>query len=112
MQTMLSRLHSNTTLTTTLVILLFAITGCSDTHSYRSDRPTMELNTNRPGSDISTIALDQAKPVLCHDACQANGECTAWTYVKPGIINTKAHCHIKNSIPEPKRSSCCISGRK
>lgn len=96
----------------TAVTLFFALSGCTDTQSSRSDQPIIELNTDRPGSDISTIALDKPKAALCRDACQANSKCVAWTYVKPGIINAKAHCRLKNTIPEPKRSSCCISGRR
>jgi hypothetical protein len=107
-----SRPGSNITSAIILIVLLFTIMGCSDTQSYRTDKPTMELNTDRPGSDISTIALDKAMPLLCHDACKDKSECVAWTYVKPGIINSKAHCRLKSNIPEPKRSSCCISGRK
>jgi hypothetical protein len=107
-----SKHHTSIILATAMISLLFIISSCTDTQSYRSDKPTMELNTDRPGSDISTIALKKANPILCHDACKSNSECVAWTYVKPGIINSKAHCRLKSEVPETKRSSCCISGRK
>ena len=104
--------YTTLVLLTTITALLFVLSGCTDTQSSRSNKPTIELNTDRPGSDITTLELDKPKALLCHDACQANNECTAWTYVKPGIITAKAHCRLKNAVPDPKRSSCCISGRK
>jgi hypothetical protein len=103
---------STTVLLAAMAVLAFSLSGCTDTQSSRPDKPIIELNTDRPGSDISTIALDQPKATLCHNACLSNSGCVAWTYVKPGIINAKAHCRLKSTIPEPKRSSCCVSGRK
>jgi len=70
----------------------------------------MELNTDRPGSDIQTLRLEKAMPHQCSDACFANGNCRAWTYVKPGLLGPDAHCRLKSTTPPPKRSSCCISG--
>jgi hypothetical protein len=107
-----SKPHNNTLMAATISALIFAMYGCTETQSHRSDKPIMELNTDRPGSDISTVALEKPKPALCHRACQSNSECVAWTYVKPGIINNKAHCRLKSKLPDPERSSCCISGRK
>jgi hypothetical protein len=107
----LSQLSNNTVMALTAIALLFMLSGCIDTQSHSQDRPVIELNTDRPGSDISTIALAKPKHILCHDACRSNSECVAWTYVKPGIISAKAHCRLKNKLPEPKRSSCCVSGR-
>jgi hypothetical protein len=101
-----------TIFTATAAVFLLILSGCSDTQSHRADRPIIELNTDRPGSDISTMALAKSNPALCHDACKSNDECVAWTYIKPGIINAKAHCRLKSEMPEPRRSSCCISGRK
>ncbi len=96
----------------TIITLFFIISACTSTQTHDANRPIMELNTDRPGSDISTIPLGKPKPVLCSDACRSNEKCVAWTYVKPGVINTKAHCRLKSEIPEPERSSCCISGIK
>jgi len=70
----------------------------------------MELNTDRPGSNIETVRLEKSKPQLCIDACYSSNSCKAWTYVKPGLLGPKAHCRIKSAVSSPKRSSCCISG--
>ncbi len=107
-----SRLPNNAIITSTTVAILLILPGCTGMQTHDTNKPIVELNTDRPGSDISTITLDKAKPILCSDACRSNKECVAWTYVKPGIINPKAHCRIKSKAPEPKRSSCCISGLK
>ncbi len=96
----------------TIITLLFTLSACTGTQTHDANRPIMELNTDRPGSDINSFPLDKPQPKLCSDACNANTGCVAWTYVKPGIINAKAHCRIKDDIPEPERSSCCISGVK
>lgn len=107
-----SRHTSISIITAMSVTLLLTLSGCTEMQIHSENRPIMELNTDRPGSDISTIPLDEAKPMLCSNACRSNEKCEAWTYVKPGIINAKAHCRIKSAAPEPKRSSCCISGLK
>ncbi len=99
-------------ISTPIVLITLFLIGCSGYATHSIDRSVMELNTDRPGSDINTIPLDKAKPQLCSDACHLDGNCLAWTYVKPGILDANAHCRIKSQIPSPKRSSCCISGLK
>ncbi len=93
-------------------VILLVMYGCDSMPTQDADRPIIELNTDRPGSDIDTITLKAAKPKLCSDACRYNDKCVAWTYVKPGVINAQAHCRIKSEITTPQRSSCCVSGLK
>lgn len=104
-------LHKALVATTTAAILA-ALPGCTSAPARDADQPIIELNTDRPGSDISTITLDKPQPKLCSDSCRYNERCAAWTYVKPGVIDAKAHCRIKHEITAPTRSSCCISGVK
>ena len=92
--------------------ILMVLSGCDSMPAQEAGRVIMELNTDRPGSDIETTTLNAAKPKLCSDACRYNDKCVAWTYVKPGVIDAQAHCRIKNEITTPQRSSCCISGLK
>jgi hypothetical protein len=104
--------HPNTTvIVIPLVLVILLLSGCNATTSSIT-RPEKELNTDRPGSDIETIDLDKAQPQLCIDACSTHSDCVAWTYVKPGILGPRAGCRLKDKIPEPIRSSCCISGTK
>jgi hypothetical protein len=46
----------------------------------------------------------------CQLACEAEGGCRAWTYVRPGYVGTSAVCYLKNRITRPLRKPCCISG--
>ncbi len=74
--------------------------------------PNMEVDTDRPGSDYKDFALSSADPQLCLNACAGEGVCKAWTYTKPGIQGTKAHCWLKNAVPPPVNNTCCVSGVK
>ncbi|MCP4129266.1 MAG: hypothetical protein GY753_19735 [Gammaproteobacteria bacterium] len=104
------RFYGKTIITLIVVACLLFLSGCSGYTSPRIVKPEIELNTDRPGSDIQTIRLEMAKPHLCADACFSSDGCKAWTYVKPGILGPDAHCRLKSQVPTPKRSSCCISG--
>ena len=95
-----------------VILLVLFLSGCGGYASHTMSRPEMELNTDRPGSDIETIRLEKAKPQLCSNACNTGSSCVAWTYVKPGILGPDAHCRLKSQAPSPIRSSCCISGVK
>ncbi len=70
----------------------------------------MELETDRPGSDYRTINLPIALAKLCQDACFADGQCRAWTYVRPGVQTSGARCWLKFRVPEARRDSCCVAG--
>lgn len=72
----------------------------------------MERNTNRMGADYKDFELDQPRAQLCQAACTKERECRAWTYVKPGVQGDKAHCWLKNEVPEPGPDDCCTSGVK
>lgn len=43
--------------------------------------------------------------------CDKDGQCKAFTYVKPGRT-PYGECFLKNPVPEPSGSDCCISGVK
>ena len=46
----------------------------------------------------------------CAKACQADGKCRAFTYVRPGYGGASARCYLKDRITRPRRKPCCISG--
>ncbi len=73
---------------------------------------TWEPDTDRPGSDLRSFALDTADPQLCAQACANDPKCRAFTYVKPGIQGSKARCWLKSGVPSPRAKPCCISGVK
>jgi hypothetical protein len=72
----------------------------------------LELNTNRAGFDFRDMELPKADPKACQAACDRDAKCVAWTYVKPGIQGERAHCWLKDQVPEPNEDENCISGIK
>lgn len=70
----------------------------------------MEENTDRPGADYRVFELKSAAPAHCMRACEEDGKCQAWTYVKPGHGNAPAMCKLKVTVPFRAESPCCVSG--
>jgi hypothetical protein len=73
---------------------------------------TSESNVDRPGADLKSIELQQARPGLCRKACDEEAQCRAYTYVKPGVQGPRARCYLKSSVPPAVSNTCCISGVK
>jgi hypothetical protein len=48
----------------------------------------------------------------CQAACQADGQCLAWNYVRPGIYGSDARCFLKNMASLQVNSPCCVAGFK
>lgn len=71
---------------------------------------TQEKGTDRPGMDIKNILLDTPDPSLCGQACLDTEGCKAYTYVQPGVQDTKANCWLKNEVPDPVPRDDCVSG--
>ncbi len=67
-------------------------------------------NTDLRGSSYRNFELAADKATLCQDACKADNQCLAWTYVHPGLQGSAAHCWLKNIIPPLSANSCCTSG--
>ena len=74
--------------------------------------PGAQSNKDRPGSDYTSMVLPSADPNLCYNACQSDGSCAAWSYVKPGFQGPNAKCFLKNPAPGAVVNNCCISGKK
>ena len=70
-------------------------------------------NTDFFGNDIREIVYDRPGSTwqTCKAACDANGQCQAWTYVQPGR-QPYGECFLKAPVPEASESDCCISGVK
>ncbi len=74
--------------------------------------PGAQANRDRPGSDFNNIAIATPDPTVCYNACNAVGQCQAWTYVKPGVQGPSARCYLKNAVPAAVVNNCCVSGVK
>ncbi len=71
-----------------------------------------EPNFDRPGMDFKNFDAASDDPWLCESACNNDGRCKSWTYVKPGVQGPKARCWLKDGIPPLRSNSCCTSGIK
>lgn len=91
---------------------IFILSGHLATASSQ-DNITVERDTDRVGGDYKNFDLSEAKYQLCRNACANDSNCRAYTYAHPGVQGrSKAHCWLKNPVPEASSSSCCISGVK
>jgi hypothetical protein len=70
-----------------------------------------EFSVDRIGGDYRRFDLP-SDPIgkNCQDACEADSDCRAWTYLRPGYGQASASCFLKNRITRPQRKPCCISG--
>lgn len=94
--------------TATLAVLLLALLSLI----LISASSALENNVDGPGMDYNNFDLASPNPSLCEQACQADPECRAFTYVKPGVQGANARCWLKNGIPTANPSECCVSGVK
>jgi PAN domain/TIR domain len=72
-------------------------------------KPPMQ-NTDLHGSNYRNFELSAADATLCQNACKAENQCLAWTYVHPGPQAPNARCWLKNTVPPPTANACCTSG--
>ncbi len=72
---------------------------------------TIEYSIDRYGGDYRDFEMARDAPMTaCQAACEADGRCRAWTYVRSGYIGPVALCFLKDRITPPQRKPCCISG--
>jgi len=72
--------------------------------------PVGQNGIDRPGRDYKNFDLSAPDPAACRKACEAEAQCRAWAYVKPGVQGPSARCWLKNAVPAPVKDSCCVSG--
>ncbi len=73
----------------------------------------LEMSIDRLGGDYRSFEVkggNDAREAACREACEADKECRAFTYVRPGYIGGAPRCFLKNDIKPPRRRPCCISG--
>lgn len=63
---------------------------------------------------LRDFAMTNAFPDQCRDACAADAECQAYTYVNPGAFKAgdPPYCYLLASSGERVANACCISGVK
>ena len=71
-----------------------------------------QYGVNLPGGDLKGLFMDGG-PEECEKACNAEAQCLAFTWVKPGVQGPKAACWLKKSpVPAPQQFPDAVSGYK
>ena len=73
---------------------------------------TVEPNLDRPGQDYTNFELSSADYRPCYDRCANDDNCSAYTYVPPGVQGSDARCWLKNALPASKATVGMVSGYK
>lgn len=72
---------------------------------------TREFSIDRTGGDYRNLEVaPSATGETCKAACDAENQCRAWTYVRPGYLGPEARCYLKDRVRPPHHKPCCISG--
>jgi PAN domain len=72
---------------------------------------TREFSIDRTGGDYRSLEVaPNATGETCKMACDAENQCRAWTYVRPGYVGPEARCYLKDRVRPPRHKPCCISG--
>ncbi len=61
------------------------------------------------GGEYRNFGGPQATPEACQRACKTEGQCLAWTYVRPTVVGPDARCFLKDKPSTLVHSTCCIS---
>jgi hypothetical protein len=86
-------------------------TGCKkESTAATSIQSTVESFTDRPTKDYRAFETNDRR--VCQNACIAESDCAAWTYVEPGVQGPTGRCWLKYSVPVPRSSGVCTSGVK
>jgi hypothetical protein len=71
----------------------------------------VEFAIDRGGGDYKNVELaPDPSGLTCKAACEADGHCRAWTYLRPGYSGPDARCFLKDKVKPPRHRPCCISG--
>jgi PAN domain len=75
-----------------------------------SGRFQLEEGTDRPGNDYARHMEDS--PDSCRTRCAGDGNCQAFTFVKPNPGSAQGQCFLKRSEPQAVANHCCVSGTR
>jgi hypothetical protein len=70
-----------------------------------------EFSIDRTGGDYRDLEVPadpNGEP--CKAACDAEAQCRAWTYARPGYVGPEARCFLKSHVMPPRHKACCVSG--
>lgn len=87
-----------------------AIALTTNVVAAQNERFHLEYNTDRPGSDYGQRSTNSAE--ACRTICSADGNCQAFTFVKPPSGSSTGQCYRKRSVPTPVGNTCCIFAKR
>jgi len=70
----------------------------------------LENDFDRPGNDYAQHM--EVSPESCRTRCAGDGNCQAFTFVKPNPGPAQGQCFLKRSEPQPVANRCCVSGTR
>lgn len=70
----------------------------------------LEYNSDRLGGDYGQRAT--VSPEACRTICSADGNCQAFTFVKPPAGLSTGQCFLKRTVPTPVGNGCCVSAKR
>jgi len=70
----------------------------------------LENDFDRPGNDYAQHM--EVSPESCRTRCAGDGNCQAFTFVKPNPGPPQGQCFLKRSEPQPVANRCCVSGTR
>jgi hypothetical protein len=70
----------------------------------------LEDGIDRPGDDY--VQHKSESPDSCRTRCAEDGNCQAFTFVKPNPGSAQGQCFLKRSEPQPVANRCCVSGTR
>jgi hypothetical protein len=110
---MVMRLTSSVTnLRTVMLHALVACAFVTIASSPARAHVSTEVYIDRPGADIPGKKFQTADFAQCRQACEADVQCKAYTFVYPGVQGPQGQCYLKSSVPAPVANKGCISGVK
>jgi hypothetical protein len=74
-------------------------------------RGPVEFEIDRIGGDYKSVDIaSDPTGLACKAECEADKQCRAWTYLRPGYAGAAARCYLKDKVKPPRHKPCCISG--
>lgn len=70
----------------------------------------LEYNTDRPGNDYGQRTT--VSPEACRAICSGDGNCQAFTFVKPPTGASAGQCYLKQAVPTQIGNPCCVSAKR
>lgn len=81
------------------------------THVRAPSAGDFEDGVDRPGSNLRAFEV-AGGPDECSQACAADPQCRAFTWVRPGVQGPQARCWLKSEVPAAVPNANCVSGLK